>query len=117
MLPGGSSPVYRQLMVAIKRAVASGLYQPGDQLPTVRAVASSLVINPNTVARAYQELEKEGIIATVIGRGSFVLDSGEEIERLQGVIVDHLKKLRDLGWSVTEMKNWCDGILATLEEE
>ena len=116
-LPGGSSPVYQQLTVAIKRAIASGLYQPGDQLPTVRAVASSLVINPNTVARAYQELEKDGIIATVIGRGSFVLDGGDESERLQRIIVDHLKKLRDLGWSVGAMKNWCDGILAALEEE
>lgn len=116
-LRGGGEPVYRQLIAAIKRAIHGGIYRPGDQLPTVRAVASSLVINPNTVARAFQQLEKEGVIATVVGRGSFVLDTGEEVRRLQAAIVDDLKRLHQSGWSMTELKSWFDGILRALEAE
>ncbi len=116
-LLGGGEPLYRQLASAIKRAIESGIYQPGDQLPTVRAVASGLVINPNTVARAYQELEKEGVIATTVGRGSFVSESGAEIHRVQASVIDGLKKLHEAGWSVAELNSWCDGVIRALEAE
>lgn len=116
-LAGGDEPVYRQLASAIERAIRGGIYRRGDQLPTVRAVASSLVINPNTVARAYRELEKEGFIETTVGRGSFVLDTGEATRRMQAAIVEELKKLRESGWSVRDLKHWCDEVIRALEAE
>lgn len=78
----GSGPVYKQLVTSIKQAIRDDLYRPGDQLPPVRTVASSLLVNPNTVARAYQELEKEGVIETAVGRGSFVRDQTDAHRRL-----------------------------------
>lgn len=70
--PGRGVPIYVQLMEQIRRAVASGVLAPGEQLPSVRELALQLSINPNTVSRAYQELEHEGIIYTLRGRGTFV---------------------------------------------
>ena len=65
-------PVYLQLEQQIKQAIASGLLQSGDALPSTRRTAADLRINPNTVARAFQNLEREGIIRTVPGGGTFV---------------------------------------------
>jgi GntR family transcriptional regulator len=67
-------PVYLQIEGQIKHRVAAGALKPGDLLPSVRALAAELGINPNTVARAYQELESEGVIRTVPGGGTFVAD-------------------------------------------
>jgi DNA-binding transcriptional regulator YhcF (GntR family) len=114
-LAGGPEPLYRQLVLAIKREIRAGLYQPGDQLPTVRAVAAHLLLNPNTVARAYQELEKDGVIETTVGRGSFVRDPPDETDRLKAAIVDGLTRLRDAGWSVIDLQTWCLAIIRTLD--
>ena len=65
-------PVYRQIIEQVRRAVASGLLKPGDQLPTVRDLAVELTVNFNTVSRAYMELQRDGIIVSGAGRGSFV---------------------------------------------
>lgn len=65
-------PIYRQLMHQIERQVASGRLKPGDQLPPVRKLAEELLINPNTVARAYRELESAGVLATRQGSGVFI---------------------------------------------
>jgi len=65
-------PVYLQLEQQIKQAIASGLLQSGDPLPSTRRTAADLRINPNTVARAFQNLEREGVIRTVPGGGTFV---------------------------------------------
>lgn len=70
--PRSGVPIYAQLVDQVKRAIALELVEPGDQLPTVKALALDLTVNPNTVARAYRELERDGIIATSPGRGSFV---------------------------------------------
>ncbi len=70
--PRGGVPLYLQLIEQVKRAVALGMLSPGEQLPTVKALALELTINPNTVARAYRELERENVIETSPGRGSFV---------------------------------------------
>jgi GntR family transcriptional regulator len=67
-------PVYRQLIDQVQGAIASGALRPGDQLPTVRLVAVELAINPNTVLRAYRELEIRGILDTQQGTGTFVSD-------------------------------------------
>ena len=65
-------PIYRQLMHQVERQVASGRLKPGDQLPPVRKLAEELLINPNTVARAYRELESAGVLATRQGSGVFI---------------------------------------------
>lgn len=67
-------PVYRQLIDQVQGAIASGALKPGDQLPTVRQVAVELEINPNTVLRAYREMEIRGVVDTQQGTGTFISD-------------------------------------------
>jgi GntR family transcriptional regulator len=75
-LPQSSGvPVYLQLMEQLRHAVETGALREGDQLPTIRKVAGDLVVNPNTVARAYRELEHEGILELRHGTGAFVKES------------------------------------------
>lgn len=74
--PYGGVPLYLQLSEQIKRAIALGALTPGERLPTVKGLAHDLKLNPNTVARVYRELEREGVIATAPGRGSFVSENG-----------------------------------------
>jgi GntR family transcriptional regulator len=78
--PRSGVPLYHQLIEQVKRAVALGTLGAGEQLPTVKALALDLTINPNTVARAYRELERDQVIETSPGRGSFVRDNGSSIE-------------------------------------
>jgi GntR family transcriptional regulator len=72
--PASDVPIFRQIMHQIQRAVASRVLRVGDQLPAVRSLAETLVINPNTVARAYQELIREGLLESRSGRGVFVAE-------------------------------------------
>lgn len=72
--PGSKEPIYTQITQQISRAIAMGQILPGDKLPAVRKLAGELVINPNTVARAYTLLEQQGLLATKTGSGTFVLD-------------------------------------------
>jgi len=67
-------PIYAQITGQVKSRILSGILKPGDQLPSVRDLAVRLTINPNTVARAYQELERGGWVRTERGRGTFVAD-------------------------------------------
>lgn len=85
-------PVYRQLIDQVQAAVASGVLASGDQLPTVRQVAVDLAINPNTVSRAYREMEIRRMLDTQQGTGTFVADrkveySKDERERMLGQLV------------------------------
>jgi GntR family transcriptional regulator len=72
--PASDVPIFRQIMQQVQRAVAMGSLQVGDQVPPVRALAETLIVNPNTVARAYQELIREGMLESRSGRGVFVTD-------------------------------------------
>ena len=65
-------PIYSQIEGGIRDQIQCGVLRPGDKLPSVRELAASLTINPNTIARAYRELEQQGWIATVAGKGCFV---------------------------------------------
>jgi GntR family transcriptional regulator len=67
-------PIYEQIMEQIKEKIASGELQPGDQLPTVRQMATDLRVNFNTIARAYRLLDEAGIISTQHGRGTYILE-------------------------------------------
>ena len=64
-------PIYEQVKDGLRHLVVTGAIQAGDKLPSVRALASSLAINPNTIQRAYEALEREGYLCTVAGKGSF----------------------------------------------
>ena len=65
-------PIYAQIMDGLRQQITAGVMQPGDKLPSVRELATALAINPNTIQRAYRELEQAGLIATVAGKGCFV---------------------------------------------
>ena len=75
--PNASSgvPIYLQLMEQVKHAVETGALRQGDQLPTIRKLAEDLVVNPNTVVRAYRDLEHEGVVELKQGSGAFVRGS------------------------------------------
>jgi GntR family transcriptional regulator len=72
--PGTSSPIFRQIIDQVRLAAVTGRLLPGAQLPSVRALAEQLVVNPNTVAKAYGELAREGIIDGQQGRGVFIAE-------------------------------------------
>ncbi len=72
--PTSNVPIYVQIVEAVQRLVATGLLRPGDQLPTVRQLAVDLRVNPNTVARAYLELDRHGVISSQQGRGTYVTE-------------------------------------------
>ena len=74
ILPGSDEPIYVQVTEQISEAIARGQLVSGDKLPAVRKLASELVINPNTVARAYSRLEQAGLVTTKTGSGTFVSD-------------------------------------------
>lgn len=67
-----ATPIYAQLIAQVKCAIAAGVLQPGEALPSLRELAAQLRVNPLTVARAYRELEQQGVINTEHGRGSYV---------------------------------------------
>ena len=71
---GSETPIYLQVVEQISEAIAKGQLHAGDKLPAVRALAAELVINPNTVARAYTMLEQSGLVTTKTGSGTFVSD-------------------------------------------
>jgi len=70
--PNGHVPIYLQIIQQVKNAAAAGLLAPGDKLPSVRELSKQIGINPNTLARAYQELERDGVIETIRGVGTFL---------------------------------------------
>ena len=86
-------PVYLQLEQQIRHAIAAGVLRSGDALPSTRRTAAELRINPNTVARAFQNLEREGVIRTVPGGGTFVA----ELDAAPGLLkAEKLRRLRPL---------------------
>src|SRR5258706_5015970 len=70
--PASGVPIYLQLMEQVKHAIETGALRPGDQLPGIRPLAQELVMNPNTVAKVYRELEHEGVIELRHGSGAYV---------------------------------------------
>ncbi len=81
---GSTTPIYRQITDQIRLAVATGKLAVADPLPSVRALAEQLVLNPNTVARAYAELSREGLIESRPGRGVFVIRKRKVFTREEG---------------------------------
>ena len=102
-------PVYRQIVDQARGAVAAGSLSPGDQLPTVRQVAVDLAINPNTVVRAYRELEIRGVIETQQGMGTFVAhkkikqDEVERQRRLTQLVTEFVARAGAGGFTVGDL--------------
>ena len=71
-----AKPIYEQIKEGLRKLVVSGAISAGEKLPSVRELASQLAINPNTIQRAYIELENEGYIYTLVGKGTFVAENG-----------------------------------------
>ena len=74
IITGSNTPVYRQIVDQVRKAVASGAIDAGEQLPSVRVLAEHLVINPNTVARAYADLTRDGVLESQPGKGLFIAE-------------------------------------------
>lgn len=106
---GSGEPIYEQLVRQIKHSIATGVFKPGDQLPTVRELAVRLVVNPNTVARAYRELEQAGMLETNTRRGTIVkitqsgMMLGERKRRLQPFLDQLFTEARVLNFSNEEV--------------
>ncbi|MBU6398730.1 MAG: GntR family transcriptional regulator [Verrucomicrobia bacterium] len=81
--PRDGLPIYRQIVNQVKYLVAAGRLAPGEELPPIRALAEQLVINPNTVARAYLELEQAGLVTKRHGSGTYVSDAGSPLKRAE----------------------------------
>ena len=100
-------PIYEQVRDGLRRLVITGALSPGDKLPSVRSMASTLAINPNTIQRAYDSLEAEGYLYTVAGKGSFAAPRSDVNERrrseLQGVFEQVAAELIWLGATAAEL--------------
>jgi GntR family transcriptional regulator len=109
-------PVYLQLMEQVKHAVETGALRAGDQLPTIRKVAGDLVINPNTVARAYRELEHEDILEIKHGSGAFIRESAGRRARLlrnaHSLVRGAIERLAALDLTDDELRRVLDDELA-----
>ena len=115
------TPIYTQIVEQVKQQMVSGLLSPGDQLPTVRALALELRVNFNTVARAYRLLDEAGIISTQQGRGTYILEvpPPERTDKLRqqalaALTRDYLVEALRLGSSPDEIKQT---LIDQLEEE
>jgi GntR family transcriptional regulator len=104
-------PIYVQLVERVKQLIATGALQPGDQLPTVRQLASELRVNFNTVARAYRLLDESGVISTQQGRGTYVLEApppGDAVRlrqrALDGLSRHFLIEAHRMGFEVEEVQ-------------
>ena len=102
-------PIYEQVRDGLRHLVVTGALQAGDKLPSVRSLATELAINPNTIQRAYTQLEAEGYVYTVSGRGTFVSEGQEQNRQrrreVTARVLPLMAELRDLGMTREE---WTD---------
>ena len=108
VIPGSNAAIYRQIADQIRRAVVSGQLSVGDPLPSVRQLAKELVVNPNTVAKAYAELVRDGVLETQAGRGAYVakrrevFTKTERLRRLDEAIDTVISEALTLGFDRQE---------------
>ncbi len=106
---GSNIPIYRQIVDCVRRGVATGALQPGEQLPSVRALAEQLVVNPNTIARAFADLVREGVVVSQAGKGLFVaprrnvLSDDERARRLETALETFVHETLLLGFKRGEV--------------
>ncbi|GHV49252.1 GntR family transcriptional regulator [Spirochaetia bacterium] len=101
--PANGVPIYRQIIQQIEYGILSERLRTGDKLPTIRSLAVDLKINPNTIARAYSELEIRGILATQVGSGTYISDKRPpaeddgRIRKIQELLARFMQEMRGLG--------------------
>jgi len=100
--PRSGLPVYRQITHQVRDALRLGMLLPGDRMPTVRELVATLAINPNTVMKAYRELEREGLIGGRPGQGTFVLkglngSSPDDLDEMRASLEQWLGRAKELG--------------------
>jgi len=121
--PSSGLPIYFQLMEQVKYGIETGALGPGEELPGIRRVAVELVVNPNTVAKAYRELEHEGVIELRQGAGAFVVQSAraravaQKLRNARPVLSALVAKLREIGLGEEEMRRWFEAELMALDEK
>ena len=112
--PANGTPIYRQIIQQIEYAILSGRMKSGDKLPTIRSLAVNLKTNPNTIARAYSELEIRGILETHVGSGTYISDKKPAVEddglnrKINEVVGRYVQELRDLGVENRELVKLID---------
>jgi len=108
-----SRPIYEQVKDGLRRLIVTGVLRAGDKLPSVRSLAGDLAINPNTIQRAYAELEQEGFVVSVTGKGSFVAEGDGQSAARKAELVGKLRpiaaELRHLGMTETEWNSLWKG--------
>jgi GntR family transcriptional regulator len=116
--PSSSIPVFQQIVDEIKSAIARGACRPGEMIPSVRHMAAQALVNPNTVAKAYRDLEREGVVTTRKGLGVFVGDKASRTcrdgrrEDIQDKFKDIAAEARRAGMSDEELRAALDRALA-----
>ena len=120
--PGLGTPIYLQIEAQVKHAIAAGALKLDDALPSVRKLAAELRVNPNTVARAYQNLERDGILRTVPGGGCYVsgqspgLLKAEKLRRLRPIAVQLAVEARQLRLARAELLQLLENSYDDLEK-
>ena len=108
-----SRPIYEQVKDGLRRLMVTGVMAPGEKLPSVRALAAELAINPNTIQLAYAELEQEGFVVSVTGKGCFVTEgvspTAARKAELKEKLIPVLQELRSLGMTEDEWLNLWKG--------
>ena len=109
-------PIYEQIVSSIEDLAVRGVLEPDSQLPSVRQLAVELSINPNTIQRAYSQLEKTGVIYSVKGKGNFVAADPKRLreEKMEQILQEMEKLLRQalaLGVGEERMENWLHSLL------
>lgn len=124
--PQSGVPMYLQLVEQVRHGIEIGALRPGDQLPGIRKVAEELVMNPNTVAKAYREMEHAGLIVLRHGAGAFIAENPngmqdravpQTIQRSRGVVRRAVAALRDLGLDDGAIRRLVESELAESREE
>lgn len=108
-----SRPIYQQVKDNLRHLMVTGVLNAGDKLPSVRALASQLSINPNTIQRAYAELEAEGYVVSVTGKGNFVAEGDTQNEARRRELLAKMKplmeELKALGMTAEELAALWEG--------
>jgi len=116
-------PIYLQLMEQVKHAIETGALRPGEQLPGIRPLAEELVVNPNTVAEAYRELEHEGIVELRQGAGAFVTyyaptkKDADKVRASQAIVASAIEKMRARGVTDDEIRRLVEAELSGMYAE
>ncbi|AEB25140.1 GntR family transcriptional regulator [Bacillus amyloliquefaciens] len=119
--PRSSTPIYEQIIQQLKELCLKGIMKPGDKLPSVRELETIIIANPNTVSKAYKELERDGVIETLRGRGTYISENAKKtlVEGKMTMIKEQLKQLiidaHYAGVELEKLQEWIKEISADVK--